>query len=114
MSVYSPAEDLEGAVSNHPNRSKTNRGAGSNPKPAEILRAREAAGLTQDQAGALLYSGWRTWHNWENEGGPESRRMRPSDWELFNVKVRARKLLAEGEISAETLKTLGLYLPPLE
>jgi len=101
-------------MSNHPNRSKTNRGVASNPKPSEVLRAREAAGLTQNQAGALVYSGWRSWHNWELEGGQESRRMHPSTWELFNIKLRARKLLEEGAISAELLKRLGVHLPPLE
>jgi len=35
-------------VSNHPNRSKQNIRIGANPSPAEIARAREDAGLTQN------------------------------------------------------------------
>lgn len=112
--VYSPPKIHEGAqMSNHPNRSQANRGAASNPKPAEILRAREAAGLTQQQAADLLYSSWRTWQHWESDG-PENRRMPPAAWELFNAKVRARKMLAAGEISPALLKQLGMHLPPLE
>lgn len=98
------------AVSNHPNRSKANRSAGSNPTPAEILRAREDTGMTQDQAGALLYSGRRTWQDWE----AGARRMHPSSWELFTVKINARKLLEKGEITEALLRRLGIYLPPLE
>jgi hypothetical protein len=33
-------------------------------------------------------------------------------WELFNIKVRARKLLADGAIAADLVKRLGIYLPP--
>jgi DNA-binding transcriptional regulator YiaG len=98
-------------MANHPNRSKGIPSPAGNPKPAEILRAREAAGLTQDQAGALVHSGWRSWQNWEAEGA-ENRRMHPSTWELFNIKVRARKLLADGAIAADLVKRLGIYLPP--
>lgn len=98
-------------VSNHPNRSQANRGVASNPKPAEILRAREDAGLTQQQAADLLFSSWRTWQHWESDG-PENRRMPPAAWELFNAKVRARKMLEKGEITEVQLRRLGLYLPP--
>lgn len=105
-----PAVEFQ-TVGNHPNRSQTNRGVASNPKPAEIVRAREAAGLTQQEAAALLYATWRTWQNWESNG-PENRRMPPAAWELFNAKVRARKMLAEGDISPALLRELGIYLPP--
>lgn len=97
-------------MGNHENRSKTNRNVASNPKPGEIQRAREAEGLTQDQAGALLYSGRRTWQDWE----AGERRMHPASWELFSVKCNARRLLKEGEISPALLRKLGLYLPPIE
>ena len=97
-------------MSNHPNRSQTNRNVGGNPKPAEILQAREAEGLTQDQAGTLLYSGRRTWQDWE----AGERRMHPASLELFTVKCNARRLLKVGEISPALLRKLGLYLPPLE
>lgn len=96
------------AVSNHPNRSQANRGVAGNPKPAEILRAREDAGLTQQQAADLLFSSWRTWQNWE----AGERRMPPSAWELFNAKINARKMIEKGEITEATLRRLGLYLPP--
>jgi DNA-binding transcriptional regulator YiaG len=97
------------AVSNHPNRCK-DRGPGSNPKPEEILRAREAAGLTQEEAGVLLFSGWRSWQDWERG----ERRMHPATWELFNIKVRARKLLADEAIAADLVKRLGIHLPPTD
>lgn len=94
-------------LANHPNRSKTNRGPGFNPRPAEIVRAREAAGLTQTEAAELIFASLRTWQDWE--GG--QRRMYASDWELFRVKVKAMKLLDAGEISPAMLQTLGLWLP---
>ena len=97
-------------MGNHPNRSKTNRQVDANPTPSEILRAREDAGLTQQQAADLLFSSWRTWQDWERG----ERRMNPASWELFNTKLRARKLLAAGEISPALLRRLGVYLPPLE
>ena len=97
-------------VANHPNRSKQNRGVGSNPTPAEILRTREAAGLTQSEAGALLFTGWRTWQNWESG----ENRMPPAAWELFNIKVRVRDLIGRGEFEPDLLRTIGIYLPPTE
>jgi DNA-binding transcriptional regulator YiaG len=100
-------------MANHPNRSKSNPSPAGNPRPAEILRAREAAGLTQTEAGELVHSALKSWQNWEADG-PENRRMHPSTWELFNIKVRARKLLADGAIAADLVKRLGIYLPPPE
>jgi DNA-binding XRE family transcriptional regulator len=96
----------------HPNRSKTNVRAAANPSPAEIRRAREEAGLTLEQAGALVYTSWRTWQNWEaGKESPEHRRMHPATWELFLVKVQARRLLERGRIAPLALKDLGLQLP---
>src|SRR6185369_14860472 len=43
-----PQADKLADVSNHPNRSKQNIRIGANPSPAEIARAREDAGLTQN------------------------------------------------------------------
>ncbi|WP_292931423.1 helix-turn-helix domain-containing protein [Noviherbaspirillum sp.] len=43
---------------------------------------REAAGLTQGQAAALIYRTARNWQQWE--GG--ERRMDPALWELFRLK----------------------------
>jgi DNA-binding XRE family transcriptional regulator len=97
-------------MSNHPNRSQTNRGFSANPKPAEIQRAREAAGLTQTQAGELVHSALKSWQNWESDG-QDNRRMHPATWELFNVKVRAKKLLETGQVTESIVKLFGIYLP---
>lgn len=64
-------------MTNHPNRGP--KGQQSNPSPQEIIAARQAAGLTQTEAGALVYSGCRAWQAWE----AGERRMHPSTWELF-------------------------------
>lgn len=69
-------------MSNHPNRGA--RSAESNPAPAEIKSAREASGLSQSQAGDLIYSGLRSWQHWESG----DRRMHPALWELFLLKIR--------------------------
>lgn len=66
----------------HPNRGP--KGPASNPAPEEIRAAREAAGLSQTAAGALLYRSLRNWQQWE--GG--ERRMDPALWELFRIKIR--------------------------
>jgi len=70
-------------VTNHPNRSRAS--PARNPPPAEIRAAREAAGITQTQAGALVHASLRNWQQWE----AGDRRMHPGLWELFNIK-RAR------------------------
>lgn len=67
---------------NHPNRSKRTTSPAANPEPAEILAAREAAGLTQTEAGALVHSALRSWQQWE----AGERRMHPAIWELFLMK----------------------------
>lgn len=72
------------AMPNHPNRGRSNPAA--NPKPAEIRAAREAAGLTQTEAGALLYVTLRGWQQWESG----ERSMHPAFWELFRLKVKRR------------------------
>lgn len=68
-------------MANHPNRGRS-PAPGSNPKPAEIKAAREAAGLTQSAAAELVYSTMRTWQDWEAEGD-SNRRMHPAIWELW-------------------------------
>lgn len=99
----------------HPNRSKTNIRAGANPTPAQVIRAREEAGLTQRQAAALVHTSWRSWQNWEAEkDSPEWRRMHSATWELFQVKIAAKKLLEKGELAPSMLRRLGLYLPEAE
>lgn len=77
-------------MSNHPNRSKRSPSAARNPKPAEIKAAREAAGLTQTEAAALIHCGLNTWQQWESELPDQNRRMHPAFWELFQLKA-ARK-----------------------
>lgn len=67
---------------NHPNRSKK-PGPGKTPKPAEIRAAREAAALTQTQAGELVHANLRSWQQWE----AGDRRMHPAFWELFQLKL---------------------------
>ena len=67
-------------VANHPNRSKANLPAYKSPKPAEILAAREAAGLTQEQAAELAMLGAQSrWAEYENG----TRRIDPARWALF-------------------------------
>lgn len=74
------------------------RGAGrmkiamqSSPTPLEIRAAREAAGLSQDAAAALLYKARGTWAQWEaREGSPNHRAMDPAFWELFQLKARPK------------------------
>ena len=81
--------DLSSAstVSNHPNRSAGH--PARNPPPAEVRAAREAAGLTQAQAAALVHASPRNWQQWEQEEGANVRRMHPGLWELFQIKTAA-------------------------
>lgn len=72
-------------MSNHPNRSAGH--PARNPAPAEVRAAREAAGLTQTQAAALVYASLRNWQQWEQEEGANARRMHPGLWELFHIKT---------------------------
>lgn len=73
-------------MSNHPNRSKKTPSEARNPRPEEIVAAREAAGLTQTEAGELIYSALRSWQDWESG----ERRMHPAFWDLWRRKVRER------------------------
>ena len=57
-------------------------GPSDNPAPADILAARQAAGLTQSQAAALVHGSLRAWQQWE----AGDRRMHPGLWELFRLK----------------------------
>ncbi len=95
-------------MANHPNRSKR---TSPGPTREEVRQAREAAGLTQAEAGELVHCSWQTWQNWELEGD-EGRRMHPATWDLFNIKVRARLQLEAGKISPAQLRALGVTLPP--
>lgn len=70
-------------VANHPNRSKASPSLAANPTPEAIRAAREGLGLTQTQAGAVVYAGLRAWQEWE----AGARRMHPAIWELFRIKT---------------------------
>lgn len=70
-------------MTNHPNRSAGNPGA--TPTPEAIRAAREAAGLSQTAAAALIHSSLGAWQKWEQG----DRRMHPAFWELFQIKVNA-------------------------
>ena len=73
-------------MTNHPSRSAGH--PARNPKPAEVRAAREAAGLTQAQAAALVCASLRNWQQWEQtEGASSARRMHPAIWELFRMKT---------------------------
>jgi DNA (cytosine-5)-methyltransferase 1 len=56
----------------------------SNPTPVEVRAAREAAGLTQAAAGAVVHVDLRSWQRWESG----ERSMSPAHWELFQIKTR--------------------------
>jgi len=78
-------------MGNHPNRGRA-AGAARNPKPAEIIEARKAAGLTQTEAANMVHASLRNWQQWEAQEGTEShRRMHPGLWELFHIKLKARQ-----------------------
>ena len=71
---------------NHPNRGP--KGPSANPAPAEVRAAREAAGLSQTAAAALIHCTLRGWQEWE----AGNRRMHPGLWELFRIKTRPSNL----------------------
>lgn len=71
-------------MANHPNRGP--KGLAANPDPSEIRAAREAAGLSQTAAAALIYCTLRGWQEWE----AGNRRMHPAMWELFRIKAVSR------------------------
>lgn len=57
------------------------------PTPAQIRAAREAAGLTQTRAGAVVHVTLRAWQLWE----AGQREMHLAFWELFLIKTRGGK-----------------------
>ncbi|WP_241649908.1 RES domain-containing protein [Rosenbergiella collisarenosi] len=58
------------------------------PLPAEIIARRHASSLTQTQAGKLVYSGLRSWQQWEKG----DRKMPSGLWELFIWKTDQPRL----------------------
>jgi DNA-binding transcriptional regulator YiaG len=59
------------------------KSATSIPKPEQVRKAREAAGLTQQQAAQLIHGTVRAWQEWE----AGNRRMHPGLFELFLLKT---------------------------
>lgn len=55
------------------------------PSGSEVKQARQAAGLTQQQAADLVHTESRNWQNWEYDAA----RMPAATWELFQIKVKA-------------------------
>lgn len=99
----------------HPNRSKKEMSPSIWPRPEEVRLAREDAGLTQEQAAALVHTGGQTWVKWEREATSDSaRRMHPSTWELFQVKLEIIKMLETGKLDASDVRKMKIYLPPVE
>lgn len=53
------------------------------PRPIQIARARAALGLTQAQAGAIVYLSERAWQDYE----AGKRHMPPDRWEYWRLLV---------------------------
>ncbi|EOV4287862.1 helix-turn-helix domain-containing protein [Escherichia coli] len=64
------------------------------PAPDEIRAAREAAGLTQSAAAALVHANLRSWQKWE----AGERAMHPAFWELFLIKTNRLHTQSKGQI----------------
>lgn len=71
-------------MSAHQNRSRRAPAPGSNPDPAQIRAAREAAGLTQTQAADLVWYTLSAWQRWEQG----ERRMHPAIWWAWQQRSR--------------------------
>lgn len=65
-------------MTNHPNRASR-----ASPMAATVCAAREAAGLTPEQAGALVHERGRRWTDFESGHA----RMHPAAWDLFQLKT---------------------------
>lgn len=81
-------------MSPHSNRSKGRARPGREPRPEELLAAREAVGLTQQQAADVIYTSLRSWENWEQG----QRRMPASAFELFMLKTGQCRRLQDGRL----------------
>lgn len=62
-------------------------GQGVAPHSIQVLRAREALGLTQWQCADLIHRSMRNWQQFERG----ERRMDPALWELFCIKTRYKE-----------------------
>lgn len=74
-------------MANHPNRSKRAESSARNPTPAQIRAAREAAGLTQTEAAAVLGRSLSWWQRIESTTD-SNRRMDPVLWHCWQYWVR--------------------------
>jgi DNA-binding transcriptional regulator YiaG len=54
------------------------------PSANEFRQARKEAGLTQTEAGALIYCSRRTVQDWESG----KNRIHPAFWEFFQIKLK--------------------------
>lgn len=68
------------------------------PTTAAIRAAREAAGLTQQQAAELVHVDGRAWRRWESDQS-DRRAINLAAWELF--------LLRTGQHTTHVLQALG-------
>ena len=59
----------------------------TSPTSSDLKACRMTAGLTQTEAGALVGAALRTWQSWE----AGDRKMPEAKWELFCLKVIAKK-----------------------
>jgi hypothetical protein len=80
----------------HGNRSKNKPRAGREPSADELKRAREAAGLSREQAADLIYTSPRNWEAWEQASNV--RRMPASAFELFMLKSGQCRRLQNGRV----------------
>ena len=55
----------------------------ASPTPLEVVAARDAAGLTQKAAAAVVYTKMNAWQRWE----AGDREMHPAFFELFKIKT---------------------------
>jgi DNA (cytosine-5)-methyltransferase 1 len=76
-------QDEEDMV-NHPNRNKHHPHPSRNPSTEEIRAARDALGLTQQEAAKVVHSSLNAWQQWEQG----VRRMHPAFWNLFQLKTK--------------------------
>ena len=60
----------------------------NSPTPEDVISARKRAGLTQEQAAALIYKDVSSWRRWEADKTKSSARdMDPAFFELFLMKT---------------------------
>lgn len=65
----------------------------SQPQPEAVKAARERAGLSREQAAALVHAaGYRTWQSWELPPESGGRPINLAAWELFLLKSGQRAL----------------------